>query len=184
MTKCEISLQARQKRSVRSFADPFVASSRSMMKPATSSTSGRRRLAASSLGLGAGSTFTITLPREQVTTVTPSNEGADVSPLRRRRVLIADDNRDSAESLGLLLSLEGHEVHVAYTGGEALALAVAQRPELATHSTSACPIWTGMISPAGCGRFHSTSARRWTRSPAGDAPMTYGKPWKPDSIIT
>lgn len=50
---------------------------------------------------------------------------------RRRRVLIADDNRDSAESLGMLLSLEGHEVHVAYTGGEALALAVAKPPELA-----------------------------------------------------
>lgn len=50
---------------------------------------------------------------------------------RRRRVLIADDNCDSAESLGMLLSLEGHEVHVAYTGGEALALAVAKPPELA-----------------------------------------------------
>ena len=46
-------------------------------------------------------------------------------------MLIADDNRDSAESLGMLLSLEGHEVHVAYTGGEALALAVAKPPELA-----------------------------------------------------
>ena len=44
-------------------------------------------------------------------------------------MLIADDNRDSAESLGMLLSLEGHEVHVAYTGGEALALAVAKPPE-------------------------------------------------------
>jgi PAS domain S-box-containing protein len=89
------------------------------------------QLAASSDGLGTGCTFTITLPREQISMVMSSNEKADATPLRRRRVLVADDNRDGADSLALLLSLEGHEVHVAYTGGEALAIAVAQPPEIA-----------------------------------------------------
>jgi PAS domain S-box-containing protein len=89
------------------------------------------QLGASSDGLGTGCTFTVTLPRERISMVASSNEETNVAPLRRRRVLVADDNRDGADSLGLLLSLEGHEVHVAYTGGEALALAVAQPPEIA-----------------------------------------------------
>jgi CheY-like chemotaxis protein len=37
-----------------------------------------------------------------------------------RRVLVADDNHDSAESLGMLLEMAGHEVRLAYDGQEAL----------------------------------------------------------------
>src|SRR5690242_15898926 len=37
-----------------------------------------------------------------------------------RRVLVVDDNVDSAESLALLLQIEGHEVASAYDGGTAL----------------------------------------------------------------
>jgi CheY-like chemotaxis protein len=36
------------------------------------------------------------------------------------RVLVADDNHDSAESLGMLLEMAGHEVRLAYDGQEAL----------------------------------------------------------------
>ena len=36
-----------------------------------------------------------------------------------RRVLVADDNRDNAESLSMLLKLSGHEVHLAHSGAEA-----------------------------------------------------------------
>jgi len=36
------------------------------------------------------------------------------------RVLIVDDNRDAADSLAMLLALDGHDVQVAYAGGEAL----------------------------------------------------------------
>jgi DNA-binding response OmpR family regulator len=39
-----------------------------------------------------------------------------------RRILIADDNRDAADSLAELLRLEGHEVHVAYDGEQALSI--------------------------------------------------------------
>jgi len=44
-------------------------------------------------------------------------------------MLVVDDNGDSAESLALLLSLAGHETHVAHTGPEALDRADALRPD-------------------------------------------------------
>jgi CheY-like chemotaxis protein len=44
-------------------------------------------------------------------------------------VLVVDDNRDAAQTLGLLLELCGHEVRVAHDGREALAIAEAFRPD-------------------------------------------------------
>lgn len=44
------------------------------------------------------------------------------------RILIVDDNRDAADSLGLILKLKGSEVRVVYDGLEALAAAVDFRP--------------------------------------------------------
>jgi CheY-like chemotaxis protein len=51
--------------------------------------------------------------------------------LPRRRVLVADDNVDSAASLSLLLRHTGHETHVAYDGSDALEAAERLRPEVA-----------------------------------------------------
>ncbi|HYP77820.1 MAG TPA: response regulator [Polyangiaceae bacterium] len=48
-----------------------------------------------------------------------------------RRVLIVDDNYDSAELLSLLLVRDGHETRVAHDGPEAIALAAAFRPNIA-----------------------------------------------------
>ena len=48
-----------------------------------------------------------------------------------RRVLVADDNPDGAESLGLLLEASGHEVHLAYDGAQALEVAARVRPHVA-----------------------------------------------------
>lgn len=48
-----------------------------------------------------------------------------------RRVLIVDDNCDSAELLALLLGREGHETRVAYDGQEALSVAAGFRPNIA-----------------------------------------------------
>jgi len=45
------------------------------------------------------------------------------------RVLVVDDNGDSADSLAMLLSLSGHETHVARSGPEALTSAEALRPD-------------------------------------------------------
>jgi CheY-like chemotaxis protein len=50
-------------------------------------------------------------------------------PLRGRRILIVDDNRDSAESLALLLEIEGNEVFTAHDGEQALAAIEAHRPD-------------------------------------------------------
>lgn len=46
------------------------------------------------------------------------------------RLLIADDNRDAAESLALLLQLDGHVVHIAYDGREALRMAQSLLPDV------------------------------------------------------
>jgi DNA-binding response OmpR family regulator len=46
-------------------------------------------------------------------------------------VLIADDNRDAADSLGMLLGLAGHEVRIAHSGQTALSLAQVFRPDTA-----------------------------------------------------
>ena len=37
-----------------------------------------------------------------------------------KRVLIVDDNEDAANSLAMILSLDGHEVQSAYSGPQAL----------------------------------------------------------------
>lgn len=42
------------------------------------------------------------------------------SALKPLRIVIADDNRDAAETLALLLTLDGHQVCVAYNGAHAL----------------------------------------------------------------
>ena len=47
-----------------------------------------------------------------------------------RRILVVDDNQDSAESLALMLRLEGHETRSAQDGMEALLLADVFRPEV------------------------------------------------------
>jgi CheY-like chemotaxis protein len=49
----------------------------------------------------------------------------------QRRVLIADDNRDAAESLAILLQLEGHDVTVVSDGHEAIAVFDSVRPDAA-----------------------------------------------------
>ncbi|WP_298232242.1 response regulator [uncultured Azohydromonas sp.] len=49
---------------------------------------------------------------------------------RGRRILIVDDNADSADSLAMLLQLGGHEAHTAYDGLHALELASRLQPEV------------------------------------------------------
>ena len=46
------------------------------------------------------------------------------------RVLIVDDNRDGADTLGLLVEALGNQVHVTYGGAQALDVATAFRPDL------------------------------------------------------
>jgi PAS domain S-box-containing protein len=90
---------------------------------------------AASAGPGRGSAFTMRLPRSILASpeasANPETTSAGAgSSTPRRRVLIADDNRDAADSLALLLSLYGHEVQVASSGPEALELGRTQRSEV------------------------------------------------------
>ena len=48
-----------------------------------------------------------------------------------RRVLIVDDNHDSAELIALVLGREGHETRLAHDAREALSLALDFRPNIA-----------------------------------------------------
>jgi two-component system CheB/CheR fusion protein len=47
-----------------------------------------------------------------------------------RRVLVVEDNRDSAETLGLMLEMWGHEVRAAHDGPSALETALGFRPDV------------------------------------------------------
>ena len=72
---------------------------------------------AHSEGPGRGSEFVVRLPTAPVTPAAKKaarrGKSAAGAP---RRILVVDDNRDSADSLGLLLELQGHETRVAYDG--------------------------------------------------------------------
>ncbi|MGQ0834549.1 MAG: response regulator [Gammaproteobacteria bacterium] len=48
----------------------------------------------------------------------------------KRRVLVVDDNRDTADSLALMLEALGHEARTAYDGARAITLADEFRPDV------------------------------------------------------
>ena len=82
-------------------------------------------------GLGRGTEVVVRLPTIDgpVPLVPESSAEADYDP-QPRRVLIVDDNIDSATSLARVLGLWGHDVWVAHSGPEAIEVAVARRPDL------------------------------------------------------
>ncbi len=84
---------------------------------------------AHSRGWGYGCEFVVRLPilREApAAPVAPSLE----QPETPRRILIVDDNTDSANSMAMLQSRRGHMVRTAFTGPEALAIAPDFLPEV------------------------------------------------------
>jgi len=90
------------------------------------------RIDVHSAGPGTGSEFIVRLPLaiEDAAEAGPSDDrGAQVAA-KKRRLLIVDDLKDSADSLAMLLELMGHEVHTAYNGEDAVAAAVKYEPEV------------------------------------------------------
>jgi two-component system, chemotaxis family, CheB/CheR fusion protein len=85
-----------------------------------------------SAGRGQGSEFTIRLPLSLIAAAPPTlNSAADsAGKVAVLRILIADDNRDAADSLSMLLRLSGHDIKIARSGGEALAIADQFRPDV------------------------------------------------------
>jgi PAS domain S-box-containing protein len=87
---------------------------------------------ARSAGNERGSEFIIRLPvRTQRIRQPEESPRPGAERILRRRVLIADDNRDAAESLAMLLEMEGHEVTVVHDGREAVTAFDRMRPDAA-----------------------------------------------------
>ncbi len=90
------------------------------------------RVSARSPGTDQGSTFEVRLPRARVPAHAdpPSqDEPARLEPLDRR-VVIADDNRDGADSLTLVVQAFGCDVRTAYDGAGAVRQTDAFRPHV------------------------------------------------------
>jgi two-component system CheB/CheR fusion protein len=84
-----------------------------------------------SAGTGQGARFEVRLPL----TPSPSAKevpatGSGVSRGRGLDIIVADDQPDAAESLALVLQLEGHDVRIAFDGLQAQAAAVARPPDV------------------------------------------------------
>jgi two-component system, chemotaxis family, CheB/CheR fusion protein len=92
------------------------------------------RIEAHSAGLGRGSEFVVRIPLLLTAGVPQRKASAPAvseDTLVMRRVLIVDDNVDSAECMAMLLRSWGHEVVVAHTAMSALELAEHFAPESA-----------------------------------------------------
>ncbi|MEN3351879.1 MAG: hypothetical protein V7640_37, partial [Betaproteobacteria bacterium] len=94
---------------------------------------------ARSEGPGLGSMFTVRLPllsaEEFTMTVAPTRDSVPTAATTEGdgaslRILVVDDNQDSACSMTLLLELQGHEVQVAHAGQTALKMAHDSRPDV------------------------------------------------------
>jgi PAS domain S-box-containing protein len=91
-------------------------------------------LSARSAGPDKGSEFLVRLPLRSGPVATPEvTEHADsiCVAAEKRRILVVDDLRDNADSLGMVLQSMGHEVQVAYDGEQALVTAAEFRPHVA-----------------------------------------------------
>ena len=86
-------------------------------------------ITAHSDGHGKGSEFVVRLPLSEVRrAVDPTPKPVQLPPGFSQRVLVVDDNRDAADSLGLLLKLLGNNVHVVHNGPDALAALLTYQP--------------------------------------------------------
>jgi signal transduction histidine kinase/ActR/RegA family two-component response regulator len=117
---------------------------------------------AQSPGPGQGSVFTVRLPsisaagaEADATMKSAADGGAEL-----RRILVADDNHDAADSMGMLLTTARHEVEVVYDGIDALEVARRIRPEV-------------MVVDIGMPRMNGYDLARAVR----------GEPWSRDTLI-
>lgn len=88
---------------------------------------------ARSEGENRGCEVAVRLPRQLQVTAgqLPESPAKTVTASAPLRVLVADDNHDSAEACAALLGIQGHEVRIAHSGRGALELAQSFKPQLA-----------------------------------------------------
>jgi signal transduction histidine kinase/CheY-like chemotaxis protein len=119
-------------------------------------------VAAASGGAGRGSTFSVTLPLYAGPASTPRDGSSATAgrPLTSWRVLVADDNPDSANSMARLLRLAGNEVEVAFDGEQAVLTGDRQRPDV-------------LILDIGMPKRNGYDVARWVRE----------QPWGRDALL-
>jgi PAS domain S-box-containing protein len=112
---------------------------------------------ARSEGPGKGSEFIMRLPIATAGAAPQVEARGDVlTGGARLRVLVADDNRDTADSLALVLSLAGYDVRTSYDGAHALAVAEEFRPQVALLDV-------GMPQASGCDVASRIRREPWGR---------------------
>ena len=86
---------------------------------------------ARSAGEGQGSEFIVRLPViSEPATVSQPGPASEPEPSTQRQILIVDDNRDSADSLAMLLEITGNKTYMAHDGEEAVEAIEKHRPEV------------------------------------------------------
>jgi signal transduction histidine kinase len=88
-------------------------------------------LTAASAGEGKGATFTLTVPTGQAVLENPPAKSARPPDFAAAlSIVLVEDNEDSADMMSTWLEQLGHEVHVARTGPDAVALILKVRPDV------------------------------------------------------
>jgi signal transduction histidine kinase len=109
-------------------------------------------------GPGAGSEFTVRLPLPAVAEPQVRREQIDDEvPGEPQRILVADDNPDSVESLARLLAVSGNDVRTATDGATAVETAEAFRPEVVLLDV-------GMPNMNGYDACRVIRSRDWSRN--------------------
>ncbi len=85
-----------------------------------------------SAGRGQGSEFVVRLPRLAQPIKSTADAITQIAPRLNKnlRILLVDDNPDVAESLALLLEIDGHQVLIANDGQAALEIARVEKPNV------------------------------------------------------
>ncbi len=118
------------------------------------------RVLARSAGVDQGSEFEVILPSLEWNAppaATKRDHRAELTPVEAsRRILVVDDNRDSAESLAILLRLRGHVVRSTLDGERALRDGSEFRPEIMILDL-------GMPNMSGFDVARATRTHEWGR---------------------
>jgi CheY-like chemotaxis protein len=115
------------------------------------------RIEVHSEGEGKGSEFIVRLPAVEPPSATGSAAAPDARPQVTRRILIADDNKDAAVSLSMLLQMMGHETRIAHDGLAAVELAESFKPNVVLLDI-------GMPKLNGFEAVHRIASRPWAGS--------------------